>query len=124
MRDGQILMSPKQWFETVFIVLCSALPVELIWSWTRWARAKQPRTLSATLSLTGLALATASALLAFLPFLYPGSFKATETLGVELSLAAVLFAACGAWRPNPLRWHALACGAGMFLFSLGVLVSG
>jgi len=63
-----------------------------------------------TLSLTGLGLATASALLAFLPSLYPVSFAFTQPLGFQVSLAAVLFAVCEAWRPNPLRWHALACG--------------
>jgi len=88
----------------------------IIFSWIRWSRAKQPRTLSSTLSLAGLVLATASVLFAFVPSLYTGSFDIARQLGVWVSLAAVFVAVCGAWRPHPLRWRALACGAGMVVF--------
>jgi len=88
----------------------------IIFSWIRWSRAKQPRTLSSTFSLAGLVLATASVLFAFVPSLCTGSFDIARQLGVWVSLAAVFVAVCGAWRPHPLRWRALACGAGMVVF--------
>ena len=117
-------MSPKQWFETLFIgyrngknaskadAVARANPVrDKVEERVRGCFACAHR-VQLQMSSTGKAPHKT------------GSFAVTQTLGLEISLAAVLFAVCGASRPNPLRWHALACGAGMFLFSLGVLVSG
>ena len=100
----------------VTLVVCGPWLAVIIFSWIRWARAKQPRTLCSTLSLAGLVLATASALFAFVLSSYAGSFYVARQLGVEASLVAVFVAVCGAWRPHPLRWRALACGAGMLVF--------
>jgi hypothetical protein len=55
-------------------------------------------------------------LFAFVSSSYAGSFDVARQLGVWASLAAVFAAVCGAWRPHPLRWRALACGAGMIVF--------
>ena len=100
----------------VTLVVCGPWLAVIIFSWIRWARARQPRTLSSTLSLAGLVLATASVLFAFVPSFHSSSSDVARSLGVWVSLVAVLFAVCGAWRPHPLRWRALACGAGMVVF--------
>ena len=100
----------------VALVVCGPWLAVIIFSWIRWARAKQPPTLPSTLSLAGLVLATASVLFAFVPPFYAGSFDIARELGVGGSLAAIFVAVCGAWRPHPLRWRALACGAGMVVF--------
>ncbi|MHB8218293.1 MAG: hypothetical protein ACYDDS_19645 [Candidatus Sulfotelmatobacter sp.] len=98
------------------LALCAPWLAVIIFSWIQWARAKQPRTLSSTFSLAGLVLATASVLFAFVPSLYAGSFDVARQLGAGASLVAVFVTVCGAWRPHPLRWRALACGAGMVAF--------
>ena len=98
------------------LIVCSPWVAVIVFCWIRWARAKQPRTLSSILSFAGLTLATASVLLAFVPSLYSGTSDNSRGLGLWVSLAAVFFAVCGAWRPHPLRWRALACGAGMVVF--------
>jgi hypothetical protein len=104
------------------LIVCGPWVAVIVFSWIRWARAKQPRTLSSILSFAGLTLATASVLLAFVPSLYSGTSDNARALGLWVSLAAVFFAVCGAWRPHPLRWRALACGAGMVVFWLLSLV--
>jgi hypothetical protein len=106
----------------VTLVVCGPWLAAIIFSWIRWARARQLRTLSSTLSLAGLVLATASVLFVFVPSLYAGSFDVARQLGVGTSLVAVFVAVCGAWRPHPLRWRALACSAGMVVFWLLSLV--
>ena len=100
----------------VSLIVCAPWLTVITFSWFRWARAKQPQTLSSTLSLAGLTLATVSVLLVFAPSLYSGSSDNARALGLWVSLAAVFFAVCGAWRPHPLRWRALACGAAMVMF--------
>ena len=104
------------------LIVCSPWVAVIIFSWIRWARAKQPRTFSSILSFAGLTLSTASLLFAFVPSLYSGAADNTRALGLGVSLAAVFFAVCGAWRPSPLRWRALACGAAMLLFWFLTLV--
>jgi hypothetical protein len=100
----------------VSLAVCAPWLALIIFGWIRWARVQQPRTLSPTLSLVGLVLATSSLLFAFVPSLYAGSFDVARQLGGWASLAAVFVAVCGVWRPHPLRWRALACSAGMVLF--------
>jgi hypothetical protein len=111
-------------FITVFAGIVLSLLAGIVSSWTRWARVKQSPTVFSTLSLIGLTLATACAALAFLPSLRPRSFGVAQALAPRFSLAGFLFALGGSLRPNPLRWHALACAAGMFLFWFLSLVSG
>jgi hypothetical protein len=98
------------------LIVFSPWVAVIVFSWIRWARAKQPRTLSSILSFAGLTLATASILLAFVPSFYSGTSDNARALGLWVSLAAVFFAVCGAWRPHSLRWRALACSAGMIVF--------
>jgi hypothetical protein len=102
-----------------------ALPVAMVLGWVRWVKRAQPRTLFSTLSLIGFALATASGVLAISSVLYAYAvgFRFYDPLllrifrwGALLSLAGIVFAVCGAWRPNPLRWYAPACALGMLLF--------
>ncbi len=103
-----------------------AVPAAMIAGWVRWIRGSQPQTLSSVLSLIGFTLATASGLLAISSVLYAqtiGGFPYYDPSllriyrwGVLLSLAAIVFAIVGAWRPSPLRWYAPACAVGMLVF--------
>ena len=111
-------------FGTLFVVLLAFLLGGIILSWVRWARTRQPRTAFSTLSVMGLALATGSGPLMFSSALFPGSSDVAHALGVQLSLAGVLFALCGALRASALRWHALACAVAIFAFCFVCLVSG
>jgi len=103
-----------------------AVPAAMISGWVRWIKRRQPQTLSSILSLIGFTLASASGLLAISSVLYAqtiGGFPYYDPSllriyrwGVLLSLAAIMFAISGAWRPSPLRWYAPACAAGMLVF--------
>jgi hypothetical protein len=111
----------------VFLLVLGDLitPVMLIWGWVRWARHPKPKTLTSILSLSGFTLATSSALLAastlaythFHPFeFYDPSLLRIYRWGALLSLGALLFAVCGVWRNNSIRWHALICALGVLSF--------
>ncbi|NDQ57057.1 MAG: hypothetical protein GZ088_08290 [Acidipila sp.] len=103
-----------------------ALPTAIISGWVRWLKRRQPRTPFSVSSVIGLALATASGLLATASVLYAhaiGGFTFYDPLllriyrwGALLSLSGTVFALIGMWRPGPLRWHAPACAAGTLLF--------
>jgi hypothetical protein len=102
-----------------------AMPVVIVWGWMLWKKRTQPRTLLSTLSFIGFTLATMSGLLAIFTILYAIAvgFPFYDPLllkifrwGLLLSLAGFVVSICGVWRPNPLRWHAPASAAGMFLF--------
>jgi hypothetical protein len=85
-----------------------------------------PRTLPSALSLIALMLATVSAIVALATSIYAqtvGGFPYYDPLllkiyriGILLALGAVLISLGGVWRPNPIRWHALASGLAMILF--------
>jgi hypothetical protein len=102
------------------------LPALLIWGWIRWFRRTQPRTLPSILSLIGLALATASAMLAVSSVLYAhtiGGFPYYDPRllriyrwGGLLSLSGIVFGIGGVWRPGPVRWLAPVCSLGTALF--------
>jgi hypothetical protein len=104
----------------------AALPGVTVWGWVRWWKRSQPRTPFAILFLAGFALATASGLLAIAATLYAravGGFPFYDPSlmriyrwGALLSLAGVVAAILGVWRPSPLRWHAPACATGTLLF--------
>jgi uncharacterized BrkB/YihY/UPF0761 family membrane protein len=105
-----------------------ALPVVMIWGWTRWTKRREPRTTFSTLSLIGFTLGTVSGLLAISAMLYAravGGFPFYDPSlmriyrwGALLSLAAMVFAIIGLWRPGPLRWHAPVCAVGTLVFWL------
>jgi hypothetical protein len=99
-------------------------PILLIWSWTRLARNKQWGP-SAILSLTGLLLATASALVAIYTIAYSISlggdfmkhfdnpvFMATYQRGLWLARIGIAVGICGLWKPSALRWQGLATAIG------------
>ncbi len=100
----------------------------MIWGWVRWIRRKKPITLFSTLSLIGLALATASELLAISMMLYArisGGFGYYDPIlmkiyawGTLFSVAGLTLTIIGAWRPSSLRWHALVCTVGTLLYWL------
>jgi hypothetical protein len=111
---------------SLFLISVVSVPVLTIYGWVRWARHKNPKTLSSTLSLVGFSLATASALLAIFSVLFAtlnGGFRFYDPLllhiyvyGVLLSLTAMAFAISGVWRAHPSRWYALVCSAETLLF--------
>jgi hypothetical protein len=104
------------------------LPALVIWGWIRWYRRTQPRTLLSILSLIGLVLATASAMLGVSSVLYAhaiGGFPYYDPRllriyrgGGLLSLSGIVFGIAGAWRPSPVRWLAPVCSVGTLLFWL------
>ncbi len=110
-----------------------ALPAALVLGWVRWLKRRQPQTLSSILSLIGFTLTTTSGLLAVSSILYAQTIRGFAYYdplllriygwGGVLSLAAIMFAVSGVWRPNPLRWYAPACAVGMLLFWL-IMASG
>src|SRR5438477_12901352 len=85
----------------------AGLPALLIWGWVRWFKRTQPRTLSSILSLVGLSLATASALLAIPSTVYAhaiGGFPYYDPRllriyrwGGLLSLSGIVFGFAGLW---------------------------
>jgi len=101
------------------------MPVVIVWGWLRWKKGTQPRNVFSTLSLIGFTFATASSLLAVFSIAcaiafgfrhYDPTLLKIFRSGLLLSLVGFLFAVCGVWRASPLRWHAPAGAAGMFLF--------
>src|SRR5208283_4409174 len=104
------------------------LPAVIIWGWLRWMRRKKPFTLFSTLSLIGLALATASESLAISMVIYArvkGGFEYYDpplmriyAWGMLISLVGLALSAIGVWRPSSLRWHALTCTIGTLLYWL------
>jgi len=110
----------------LWITIWVSLPSGIIWSWVRWARAKKPRTIFSILSVIGLTLATAAALLALLPVVYERSFVFgfAQSFAPDIALSGVVFGLCGALRPNPLRWHGLGCATAMLLVWFVSLVLG
>src|SRR5438477_12958241 len=104
----------------------AGLPGLLIWGWVRWFKRTHPRTLSSILSLVGLSLATASALLAIPSTVYAhaiGGFPYYDPRllriyrwGGLLSLSGIVFGFAGLWRPGPVRWLAPVCSLGTALF--------
>ena len=116
--------------ESVVVVLFAVgfyigLPALMVWGWVRWFRRTQPRTLPVILSLIGLALATASGLLAVssvlwahsiggFPFYDPRLLRMYRWGGL-LSLSGLVFGIAGLWRPGPVRWLAPVCSFGTLL---------
>jgi len=110
----------------VWISIIAGILVTLAWGCGRWAKRKQPRTLSAALSVAGFSLATASALLAITSMLYAqaiGGFSFYDPRllriyrwGALLSFVGTVVALGGLWRPNLLRWHALVSALGTLVF--------
>jgi hypothetical protein len=113
--------SPAKAMVATLVIVSPWLAV-IVFGWIRWVRASEARTLFSTLSLTGLAVSTASLLFVFLPALFSHSLDVARSWGVGTALAGVFFAVCGAWRSNPLRWRALASAAAMLLLWFLTLV--
>ncbi len=119
-------MSFEQTLMVLYVFVCSATPVSLIWGWVRWARRPKQKTVPAMLALSGFALATASGLLAISALIYAqliGGFPYYDPRllriyrwGIQLSLIGVIFGLAGVWRSSALRWHAPLSAAGALLF--------
>jgi hypothetical protein len=101
-------------------------PMILIWGWMRWALLPKLHTVTSVLSLIGLILATASALLGVFivghavvsggfPFYDPRAMR-IYAWGMLLSLAGTVFGIGGIWRRSSLRWHAPVSGFCMLAF--------
>src|ERR1700722_2159907 len=101
-------------------------PVLLVWSWARWVRRTRQWTPCAILSFAGLAVATVSALIAVTAMVYSISiggefphhfndplFMKVFWCGGLLSRIGIVLGICGVWQPSSIRWHALACAAGV-----------
>jgi hypothetical protein len=106
-----------------------ATPTMLIWSWLHWANRPKQRSTSAILSLTGLVLATASALVAIYAIAYSNSlggdfmvhfdnpvFMKIYQRGLGLARIGIAIGFCGLWRPGTLRWQGLVCAVGTWMF--------
>jgi hypothetical protein len=117
-------------FSAVLVVLefftLVGLPIALTWGWLRWWKRAKTRDLFSNMSLTGFALATASAVLGALMWVYAkaiGGFSYYDPAllriyryGALISLCGIGFAIVGLWRRNVLRWHAPVCAAGTLLY--------
>jgi|SRR5882672_2542124 len=100
-------------------------PVLLICGWAQWIRQPKLRTLSSTLSLAGLVLATTSALLAIAAVAYaqihhfphqdPTLIRMYRA-GVLVSRCGVVFGIAGIWRLGSLRWYAPIASAATLAF--------
>jgi hypothetical protein len=103
-----------------------ALPSVVIWGWIRWAKHSWPRGVLPLLSVTGFALATASALLAASAIVYAQVFVGFAYhdprlmrvfgWGFLISASGSVCAMAGIWRRSPLRWHAFCCSLGTLAF--------
>ena len=96
----------------------AVLPALVIWSWVRLVRQPRVNGICPILSLVGLALGSASAILLIgmslyalamggLPYYDPLSMK-IDAWGSLVSFSALLFSIGGVWRPNSTRWHSTA----------------
>lgn len=105
-----------------------AAPVLLVWGWTRWLLRPKQWTACSTLSLAGVAFASASALVAVSAALYSQSiggglkhfndplFMKLFDLGVLLSRVGIVVGIGGVWQKGSLRWHGIACAVGTLMF--------
>jgi hypothetical protein len=113
-------------FQAVSILVFVTTPLVMVWGWIRWARREKRWTVLPMLSFAGFTLSTASALLAVTSAIYGhfiGGFPYYDPRllkiyfwGLIVSLAALLLGLTGIWRPSVLRWHALICAFGTFVY--------
>ena len=88
-------------------------PAMLVWGWARWLMRPKQWTITSILSLTGLSLATASAVVALCVVGHAGSvdgnfdslMRSLFRVGILTSLGGIVFAIGGVWTPNSMRWH-------------------
>ena len=111
------------------ILIAGALlgaPVTLIWGWILFVRRPQLQTVSSILSLVGLFLGTASAILGVFmvvhaaitggyPYYDPRAMRICA-VGALLSLAGVALGIGGAFQPGSLRWQVPISGVCMTAF--------
>jgi uncharacterized membrane protein YgdD (TMEM256/DUF423 family) len=100
-------------------------PLIVAWAWARWATRPKLHSLTSNLSLLGLILATASAVLAILtialaqvhdfPYYDPVLLR-IFSWGALLSLVGIVLGIGGIWRPSSLRWYAPVSGLCMLVF--------
>lgn len=114
------------------IAFYGALPAVLVWAWVRFSTRPRVRGVLPVLSVTGLAFATASTILALVTALHfytsggaslyePGPVQIyIYRIAVLLSLSAPLLAIGGMWRANPVRWHSLGASLVVLFFWFAV----
>ena len=117
-------------FETIIHLIVYALsPGVLVCGWIEYARAAKDWTAWLVFSLIAQVLASISSLLAVIFLLHASNVKgiwifdplaSSLGIGVLTSLGAVVFAFCGVWKRNPLRWAALIGSLIGFPFWLGI----
>lgn len=120
------MLASTLWLFLVAITL--AIPLLLLWGWLRLSQDQTPRSRSATFSLLGFSLATASAAVAIGTHLYArfvSSFALHDPMlmkiylgGCLLSLAGIVFGVAGSGAPGAVRWLAPVCAFGTFVFWL------
>jgi hypothetical protein len=110
---------------TFWLIGYIATPIALVWGWVSWVKGPRQRTFFSVCSLLGFCIGSASALFAVASAIYAhmhvfGYYDPTLMRifrwGFLLSLSAILFSILGIWKPNSLRWFALICAVGTFLF--------
>jgi hypothetical protein len=94
---------------------CISIPAA-IYGWTRFGTEPRVWTLSLVFSLGSLVLGTFSLLLVFVFYCFHVRGGLIGTLGFFPSLVAVVFALCGIWKRNSLRWSSLICALGVWLY--------
>lgn len=89
-------------------------PITLIWAWIRWIRQPKQWSAASCLSLAGLSLASASAVLAASAVVYAQrrGFGWYDPLllkmmvwGLVLSFSGLVLGIGGIWRRNAIRWQ-------------------
>jgi hypothetical protein len=112
-------------FTFLWILIYVVTPGTLVWGWKRCVVRGLPRTAMSILSFVALLLATGSATLGLITFLYAqihhfGFYDPLlmriEKWGAILSLTAAAFGFAGAWGKSAIRWQAPVCAIGTLCF--------
>ena len=102
-----------------YVCVYLILPFVLVWSWIVWTRSNRTITITVSLGLVGLALATLSVVLAlatmaYARFVHPFPFYDPSLMriyryGFFGSLAGLILSLGGVWRRSPLQWRSPLC---------------
>lgn len=114
----------------VFLDIMALLlgPVLLVWGWIHWIRHRPGNwTIGPVFSFAGFCLATVAYAAGVITMVWARNYENTSIFiyptmqcGSILSLAALVFTICGAWRKSPLQWLAAALSVCAFCFWLAI----